>query len=84
MVEIVPTDELPPAVPFTCQVTAVFDVLATVAINCRGDPAGTLAMLGEMLTVTAGGGFEPEPPLPLPQADIKPVRAKNMMIIALV
>jgi len=33
-VEIVPTIEFPPAMPFTFQFTAVFDVLVTVAVNC--------------------------------------------------
>jgi hypothetical protein len=33
-VEIVPTVELPPATPFTCQVTAVLEVPVTVAVNC--------------------------------------------------
>jgi len=31
--EIVPTVEFPPLTPLTCQVTAVFDVLVTVALN---------------------------------------------------
>ena len=35
---IVPTVPLPPVVPFTCQVTAVFAVFATVAVNCCVSP----------------------------------------------
>jgi hypothetical protein len=31
--EIVPTVELPPVTPLTCQVTAVLDVLVTAALN---------------------------------------------------
>ncbi len=32
--DIVPTVELPPVAPLTLQVTAVFVVLLTVALNC--------------------------------------------------
>jgi hypothetical protein len=32
--EIVPTVEFPPAMLFTAQLTAVFDVPVTVAVNC--------------------------------------------------
>jgi hypothetical protein len=52
--EIVPAEELPPAVPFTCQVTAVFLLFATVAMNCCSAPAPTAAEVGEMVTITAG------------------------------
>jgi hypothetical protein len=31
---IVPVDEDPPVTPFTCHVTAVFEALVTVALNC--------------------------------------------------
>ena len=31
---MVPTVELPPVVPLTCHVTAVFEVFATTAVNC--------------------------------------------------
>ena len=33
-VEIVPTVELPPGAPFTCQLTDVLDVPETDAVNC--------------------------------------------------
>ena len=33
-VEMVPTAELPPRIPFTLQVTVVFDIPLTVATNC--------------------------------------------------
>jgi hypothetical protein len=52
--ETVPTEELPPAVPFTCQVTAVLVALATVAENCCSAPAPTAADVGNMVTVTSG------------------------------
>lgn len=58
--EMVPTAALPPAVPFTCQVTAVFVVLATDAMNCSELPAGTFAEAGEIVTLTS----EDELPLP--------------------
>ena len=34
LAEIVPTVEFPPVTLFTSQVTAVFDVPVTVAVNC--------------------------------------------------
>jgi len=34
LVEMVPTVALPPATPFTCQVTAVLVAFCTVAVNC--------------------------------------------------
>lgn len=49
----VPTVELPPVTPFTCQVTAVFVALLTVAVNCCVFPVCTLAVGGAMLTLTA-------------------------------
>jgi len=53
---IVPVAELPPCTPFTCQVTAVFDDPVTVALKDCVAPARTLALAGEILTVT----IEPE------------------------
>jgi hypothetical protein len=50
---IVPVVELPPVTLFTCHVTAVFDVFATVAVNCCVNPTWTLGVLG--LTVTPTG-----------------------------
>ncbi len=55
--------------PFTRQVTAVFDVLETVAVNCRVAPRKTLALAGLTLTVTAGGeGAGEVTPPPQPHA----------------
>jgi hypothetical protein len=53
---IVPVAALPPATLFTCQVTAVFDDPATVALNDFVARARTLALAGETVTVT----LEPE------------------------
>jgi hypothetical protein len=54
-VVIVPVVEFPPVAPFTCQVTAVFDVFVTVAVNCCVNPTCTLAVVGAIATVTGGG-----------------------------
>jgi hypothetical protein len=64
---IVPNVELPPAIPFTLQVTAVFVELATVAVKACGSPSSTDAEVGETLTATLGGGGcdGPEPASPL-------------------
>ena len=64
---IVPVDALPPAVPSTLQLTDVFDVPLTLAVNCCGCVVITTAAApGETLTVmVAGGGgvelLEPPP-----------------------
>jgi hypothetical protein len=50
--EIVPLMESPPAEPLTLQVTLVFDVPATVALNCFVCATGTPALAGETETVT--------------------------------
>jgi len=52
---IVPTVELPPETPFTLQVTAVFEEFVTVAVNCLVRLRRMLALVGEMLTLIAGG-----------------------------
>ena len=49
---IVPVAALPPATPFTCHVTAVFDDPATVAPKDFVAPARTFALAGETVTVT--------------------------------
>jgi hypothetical protein len=49
---IEPVAALPPATPFTCHVTAVFDDPATVAPKDFVAPARTLALAGETATVT--------------------------------
>jgi len=55
VVDTVPTVALPPAIPFTLQVTAVFVVFVTVAVNCCVAPVATEALVG--LTLTATGGM---------------------------
>ena len=42
--------------PVADQVTAVFDVPLTVAVNCCVAPVASVATVGLMLTVTGGGG----------------------------
>jgi len=60
---IVPIAALPPATPFTCQVTAGFADPATVALKDCVAPARTFALAGAMVTVTLdpeGGPLELE------------------------
>jgi hypothetical protein len=52
-VEIVPTVELPPEIPFTLQVTAVLAAFATSAVNVCVPPTATLTNTGNMETDTA-------------------------------
>jgi hypothetical protein len=52
---IVPTLLLPPGTVSTVQVTPVFDVFWTAAVNCCVPPDSTLAEAGLRLTVIAGG-----------------------------
>jgi hypothetical protein len=54
---IVPFVELPPVMPLTFQVTVVFEVLETVAVNCFVRLTRTVALVGEMLMLTGGGGL---------------------------
>jgi len=42
--------------PVTLQVTDWFDELFTVAVNCLVVETGTLALEGDTVTVTGGGG----------------------------
>jgi len=68
------------AVPETLQVTAVFVVFVTVAVNWRVAPRRTEAVEGETLTVTGGGGpgfGELLPPPPQPNAAMARVRARQ-------
>jgi hypothetical protein len=52
--EIVPLVALPPATPFTCQVTPLFcESFETVAVNCCVCPVFTLAVAGVTLTEMA-------------------------------
>jgi len=60
---IVPVAALPPATPFTCQVTAEFDDPVTVALKDCVAPARTFAVAGETVTVALdpeGGVLELE------------------------
>ena len=61
-VVIVPTVELPPATPFTAQVTVVFEDPVTVALNCCVLPSRTFALAGDTETVTEGGNEPPDVP----------------------
>ena len=69
---IVPTELLPPAIPFTAQVTPVFVVLLTVAVKLCVAPSSTAPDGGETVTVIVGGGgggggatgLTPPPPQP--------------------
>jgi hypothetical protein len=61
LVLIVPTVALPPATPFTCQVTAVFVVPVTVAVNWSVAPGLTVEEAPVTVTVICGGtdGYPP-------------------------
>jgi hypothetical protein len=75
--EIIPTAGLPPVIPFTLQVTSVFVVPVTVAVNCCACPRNSEAGAGSIVIVTftgGGGGVGPDE-LVLPQP------AENAMII---
>src|ERR1039457_5731611 len=52
---IVPTTAFPPVTPLTSQMTPVFTVFDTVAVNCCDPPGSTAPDAGEMLTATGGG-----------------------------
>ena len=65
---IVPVAALPPATPFTCQATEVFDEPATVALKDCVAPARTLALAGATVTVT----LDPEGGVLDPELDLKP------------
>jgi hypothetical protein len=67
--EIVPTVVLPPAVPFTLQVTAVFVEFATVAVNCVDPEGATVTLAGDTLTVTGGGAGGCTVTVAVPTAD---------------
>ena len=53
---IVPVAALPPGTPFTAQVTFVFAVFMTVAVNVCELPNKTDVVVGETDTLIAGGG----------------------------
>ena len=53
---MVPKVPLPPVSPFTLQVTAVFGVPVTVAVNWTEEPAGSTGAPGMIETVTDDSG----------------------------
>lgn len=55
-VVILPSVAVPPVVPFTLQVTAVFVVFCTVAVNINWFPSSTVVLETVTLTVICGGG----------------------------
>src|SRR5437899_1194288 len=55
---ILPVEALPPGTPFTDQMTPVFVVPETLAVNCCWPKARTVGFVGVRLTVT-----DPPPPL---------------------
>lgn len=66
--EIVPSEELPPEIPLTLQVTAVLLVPETAAFNCIVLPSKTLPVGGVTETETCGGGGGGVPELAPPPA----------------
>jgi len=74
---IVPVAGPPPATPFTSHVTAVFDVLATLAVNCCGPPEATFAVAGET-EIVMGGGVVVEVPPPPPQPQSSTAKEKQV------
>jgi hypothetical protein len=84
---IVPTVALPPEIPFTLHVTAVFIELPTTAINVCGVPSNTEAAAGVTVTLMAGGGgcagAEPTTP-PQPRKDAAKSSAGHRQSNALV
>src|ERR1051325_7246554 len=73
---MVPRVAFPPATPFTAQVTAVFEVPETAAVNCWVPPARTDCAAGVTLMMTAD---EPGllPLLPPAQPERKDTAARN-------
>jgi hypothetical protein len=66
---IVPTTELPPAMPLTLQLTLVSVVFVTVAVNVNWFPSTREPLAGSTVTVMEGGGggggaTAPTPPQP--------------------
>jgi hypothetical protein len=52
LLEMYPSCWLPPAMPFTFQLTAVFVDPVTFALNCCVEKFATFALLGDTLTAT--------------------------------
>jgi hypothetical protein len=75
--ETVPAVELPPAMPFTLQVTAVFGVPLTSAVNDSVPPRNTAALEGITVTlmIDGGGGDDDPPVLPHPASNTARARA---------
>jgi hypothetical protein len=61
--EIVPLVELPPAAPFTCQLTFEFVVPETIAVNCCVALAARTTLPGETVTTMMPGLVDCGPPL---------------------
>jgi hypothetical protein len=64
----VPSVELPPATPFTVQLTLVFELPVTVAVNCWELAARTFGVLGVTITVIFAGPDPLKPSLAQPAA----------------
>ena len=59
---MVPTVALPPVTPLTSQVTDVFAVFPSVAVNvCAVPPAWTLSVVGQTATCIVAGVSEQAP-----------------------
>jgi hypothetical protein len=54
---IVPTAELPPVMPFTFQITDVFELFTTTAVNCAVRFTRTVVLVGEIVMPTGGGAM---------------------------
>ncbi len=83
---IVPSVELPPGTLLTSQVTAVFEVPVTLAVNCWVRPRSTLALAGATETEMEGGGggggaTGPTPPPPQPSVHAPAVRRGNKTML---
>ena len=83
---MVPTVEFPPAMPLTFQVTAVFVVFVTVALNCWVPPRKTVAFEGDTLTLMGGGGgggelFSPVTPQPAAEKMMRRNRGRLFLIV---
>jgi hypothetical protein len=79
--EIPPYLESPAKTSGSSQVTAVFVVFETVAVNCCCPPTGTLAVVGATLTVigSAGGGVAAWAAVAVKSGSTDKMDAKGMM-----
>jgi hypothetical protein len=83
---IIPTVALPPAVPFTLQLTVVSAVFVTVAVNVAVFPSTTDPLGPVTLTTMEGGGggggsTELEPPAPQPTVHTPAARRATTRIL---